>query len=163
MNWYLEIELRHGMNDWDILKEIFLSTFSFEDGFKCIDEALQEIKAKIFRMPEESVEWVQLDCDYWDEDIVDKVTELLHEYHDLFPTKFLDLKGIVGDLGVMNITLKPDAKPVKQRPYCLNPKYKKKVCKELEKMLEAEIIEPVEESDWVSLMLVQEKKQHDEI
>lgn len=54
--------------------------------------------------------------DYWDEDIVDKVTELLREYQDLCPTKFSDLKGIVGDLGVMKITLKPDANPVKHRP-----------------------------------------------
>lgn len=31
------------------------------------------------------------------------------------------------DLGVMRITLKPDLKLVKQRPYRLNPKYKEKV------------------------------------
>lgn len=63
----------------------------------------------------------------------------------------------------MKITLKPDAKPVKHRPYLLNPKYKEKVCKELDKMLEAGIIEPVEEFDWVSPMVVQEKKQQGEI
>lgn len=34
-------------------------TFSFEDGFECIVEALQEIKAAIFRMPEEPLTWVQ--------------------------------------------------------------------------------------------------------
>jgi len=79
--------------------------------------------------------------------MVDKVTEFLCEYQDLFPTKFTDLKGIIEDLGVMKITLKP-AKPVKKRPYCLNPKYKEKVCLELEKMLMAGIIELVEESDW---------------
>lgn len=53
---------------------------------------------------------------------MDKVIELLHEYQDLFPTKFLNLKGIIGDLGVMKITLKLDAKPIKQRLYHLNPK-----------------------------------------
>ncbi len=52
---------------------------------------------------------------------MDKVTKLLHEYQDLFPTKFLDLKGIIGDLEVMKITLKPDAKLVKKRPYHFNP------------------------------------------
>jgi len=36
-------------------------TFIFEDGFECIDESLQEIKATIFRIPEETVTWVQLD------------------------------------------------------------------------------------------------------
>ena len=40
----------------------------------------------------------------------------------------------------MKITLKLDAKLVKQRPYHLNPKYKEKVCLELDKMLTAGII-----------------------
>jgi len=91
--------------------------------------------------------------DYWDDAMMDKVVELLHKYQDLFPTKITDLKGIIGDLGMMNITLKLDAKPVKQWPYCLNPKYKEKVRDELEKMLAARIIEPVEEFDWVSPMV----------
>jgi len=97
--------------------------------------------------------------DYWDEDIVDKVVELFNEYQDLFPTEFLDIKGIVRDLGVMKITLKLDVKPVEERHYHRNPKYKEKVRKELDKMLEVRIIEPVEESDWVSPMVVQEMKQ----
>lgn len=96
--------------------------------------------------------------DYWDEDTVDKVRELLWEYQDLFPTKFSDLKGIVRDLGIMKITLKPNANLVKKHPYWLNPKYKEKVREELNKMLAAGIIEPVKESDWVSPMVVQEKK-----
>eukprot|EP00253_Pinus_taeda_P008520 PITA_08520 len=101
--------------------------------------------------------------DYWDDAIVDKVAELICEYQDLFPTKFSDLKGIIGDLGIMNITLNLDMKPVKQRPYHLKPKYKENVHLELNKMLEAGIIEPVEEYDWVSSMVVQEKKQKGEI
>lgn len=83
--------------------------------------------------------------DYWDEYTVDNVVELLREYQDLFPMKFSNFKGIVRDLGVMNITLKPYAKPIKQRSYWLNPKYKEEVCLELDKMVEAGIIEPVEE------------------
>lgn len=92
--------------------------------------------------------------DYWDDTTVDKVVELLHEYQDIFPTNFLDLKGIVDGLGIMNITLKLDAKPIKQRRYHPNPKYKGKVFQELDKMLEEGIIEPVEESDWVSPTVV---------
>ena len=190
MNWYLELELHHGTTKWDILRESFILNFGFEDGFEGIDEALQEIKASIFRTPKKPVELAQLDwslqlrhalecynviveeeeedprniailetegkrevkgskvanpdiseplktqqvnirseakpnfkkiCDYWDEDTVDKVAELRREYWDLFPTKFSDLKGIIEDLGVMKITLKLDAKPIKQRPYQLNP------------------------------------------
>jgi len=96
--------------------------------------------------------------DYYDDAMVDKVTELLREYQDLFPTKFTELKGIIGDLGVMKFMLKPDVKLIKQRPYRLNPKYKEKVFLELAKMLTSSIIEPIEEFDWVSPMVVQEKK-----
>lgn len=46
---------------WDFLKEIFLFNFSFEDGFECIDEVLQDIKATIFRMMGELVACVQPD------------------------------------------------------------------------------------------------------
>lgn len=63
----------------------------------------------------------------------------------------------------MKITLKLDVKPIKKRPYQLNPKYKEKVRKELDKLLDANIIEPVEESNWVSPMVVQEKKKKGEI
>lgn len=85
--------------------------------------------------------------DYWDDATVDKVTELLHEYQDLFPTKITDLKGTIGDLGMMKITLKPDMNPVKQWPYRLNLKYKEKVRDKLDEMFAVGIIEPVEEFD----------------
>jgi len=85
--------------------------------------------------------------DYWE-------TKLLCEYQDLFPTKIKDLKWIVGELGMVKITLKLEAEPVKKRPYRLNLKYKEKVHIELEKILTAGIIEPMEEFDWVSPMVV---------
>jgi hypothetical protein len=51
--------------------------------------------------------------DYWDATTIDKITELLHEYYDLFPTNFTDIKGTKGPMGEMRISLKPDEKPVK--------------------------------------------------
>ena len=36
-------------------------TFSIEDGFKCIDEALQEVKAMIFRIPQDPSDLIQPD------------------------------------------------------------------------------------------------------
>ena len=59
--------------------------------------------------------------DSWDEETMAKITDLLHEFQDLFPTKFSEMEGILGDLGEMKILLNPDAKLVKQRPYRLNP------------------------------------------
>ena len=46
-----------------------------------------------------------------------KITDLLHEFQDLFLTQFSKMKGILGDLGEMKIPLKTDAKPVRQKPY----------------------------------------------
>ena len=43
-----------------------------------------------------------------------KIIDLLHEIQDMFPTKFSEIKGIVGNLGKMKIPLRPDVKPVKQ-------------------------------------------------
>lgn len=91
------------------------------------------------------------------------ITDLLQEYQDLFPTKFTEMKGILGDLGVMRIPLKEGAKPVKQHPYRLNPRYKEKVRQDLDKMIEDGIIEVVEEIEWVSPMVVQDKKAKDEL
>ena len=72
----------------------------------------------------------------------------------MFSTKFIDMKGIKGPMGEMRIPLKLDAKPVKQIPYRLNPKYKEKVKIELDRMMEAGIIEPVDESKWISPMVM---------
>ena len=65
--------------------------------------------------------------DYLDEETVTKIIDLMHEYQYLFPIKFLEMKGIVGDLGEMKIPLRSDAKPNKQSPYRLNPIYKEEV------------------------------------
>lgn len=60
--------------------------------------------------------------DYWDKDTVEKITDLLQEYQELFPMKFSEMKGIIGDLGEMKIPLKEGVRTVKHRPYRLNPR-----------------------------------------
>jgi hypothetical protein len=72
---------------------------------------------------------------------------------------FIEMKCIAGELGEMKIHLKPKARPVRQRPYRLNPIYKQKVKAEIDIMLEAGIIEPIEESEWINPMAVKENKQ----
>jgi hypothetical protein len=54
----------------------------------------------------------------------------------------------------MNIPLKPEAIPVRHRPYRMNLVYKKKVKVEVDRMLEVGTIEPLEESEWISPMVV---------
>ena len=62
--------------------------------------------------------------DYCDEQTVERIAELLREYSDMFPIAFIEMKGIIGDLGEMKIPLKPEARSVKKSPYRLNPIYK---------------------------------------
>jgi hypothetical protein len=83
---------------------------------------------------------------------------LLQEYHDLFPTTFSEMKRITKDLGKMKILLKLEANPIRQRPYRLNTRYKEKVKDEIDKMLDSGSIELVEESEWISPMVVQDNK-----
>ncbi len=61
MNWYIETNLHHGIGEWDILCEGFMMTFSFGDGFDSIDEALQEVKATIFRIPQDPLYLIQIE------------------------------------------------------------------------------------------------------
>jgi hypothetical protein len=92
--------------------------------------------------------------DYWDEQTVESITDLLHEYSDMFPTKFIEIKGIAGELGEMKIPLRAEARIIRQQPYRLNPIYKKKLKAKIDRMLEAGIIEPIEELEWVRSMVV---------
>ena len=63
----------------------------------------------------------------------------------------------------MKIPLKPNAKPVKQQPYRLNTRYKEKLKDDLDRMLDTGIIEPVEESEWISPIVIQDKKTKGEV
>jgi CTP:phosphocholine cytidylyltransferase-like protein len=64
--------------------------------------------------------------DYWDEKTLERITELLCEYNDPFPTTFTEMKGITRNIGEMKIPLKHEDRHVIKRTYRLNPMYKKK-------------------------------------
>ena len=69
-----------------------------------------------------------------------------------------DLKGISPTLCQHKINLEADAKPVRDPQRHLNPKMKEVVRKEILKLLEAGIIYPVADSQWVSLVHCVPKK-----
>ena len=54
--------------------------------------------------------------DYWDVVTIDKITELLHKYQDLFLTTFTNMKGIKGHMGEMRIPLKLGVKQSSKDP-----------------------------------------------
>jgi hypothetical protein len=63
------------------------------------------------------------------------------------------MKWVAREIEEMKIPLRPDATPIRHKPYRLDPVFKKKVKEEIDKMLEAGIIELVEESEWIIPML----------
>jgi hypothetical protein len=83
---------------------------------------------------------------------------LLTEFSDVFAWKPSDLIGIPPELGQHRIELMDDAVPVRQRQYRLNPKYSMMVKEELDKLLEAGFIYPVNNSEWVSPIVIVPKK-----
>jgi CTP:phosphocholine cytidylyltransferase-like protein len=52
--------------------------------------------------------------DYWDEQTIERITKLLREYNDLFPTTFIEMKGIAGEIVEMKTPLKLEAISVRQ-------------------------------------------------
>jgi hypothetical protein len=52
--------------------------------------------------------------DYWDEQTIDRITKLLREYNDLFPTTVIEMKGIAREIVEMKTPLKLEAISVRQ-------------------------------------------------
>ena len=61
-------------------------------------------------------------------------------------------------MGEIKIDIKPDVWPMKKIPYKLAHKYKEIVKKEIDNMLAAGIIYPINQSEWASPMVFQPKK-----
>lgn len=82
----------------------------------------------------------------------------MHEYQDLFPHLVVEMNGIKGKIGEMKVFLRLDAQRVKDRPYRLNPRVEEKVKREIDKMLDVGIIFLVDEAEWISLIVIQNRK-----
>ncbi|CAM6110539.1 unnamed protein product [Calypogeia fissa] len=76
--------------------------------------------------------------------------KLLSEYKDVFAWSHQDLTGILPKYGEHRIDLKEEARPVRQSQYRFNPKYSLKIKDELDQLLAAGFIYPVNNSEWVS-------------
>jgi len=72
---------------------------------------------------------------------------LLKKYMDVFAWTSTDLTGIPLNLGEHRIDLIEGAVPVRQRQYRLNPKYSLMVKEEIDRLLEAGFIYPVNNSE----------------
>ena len=63
----------------------------------------------------------------------------------------------------MKIDLKPNSQPIQNQPYHLNPRVKEKVKKEIDKILEAGLIFPADGVEWINPIIIQNKKDIDDI
>ena len=143
------------------------ATFSqFKEGSRPINEskALEWLDGKVknreFDISNDDRPKIEKNGDYWSEAQTIEITNLLKEFQDVFARDYKDLKGLVHEMGEMKIDIKPDVRPIKKRPYKLAHKYKEIVKKEIDNMLAAGIIYPIDQSEWASPMVVQPKK-HD--
>lgn len=82
--------------------------------------------------------------DYWNEHITKDIFKFLKEYEVFLPTSFSELKGIKGDLEETKIVLKIDSHPIKHYLYWLNPRVKEEVKRDIENMLVARFIVPMD-------------------
>lgn len=79
---------------------------------------------------------------------VAKYKELVLEFRDIFAWSYKDLKGIPPEIVQHTIPLLPNVQPVRQKERRMNPRLQLIVKAELEKLLEAGFIKPVEITDW---------------
>ncbi len=82
--------------------------------------------------------------------------DLLLKYIHLFAFSYKDLREVT--MEQHKIELLPNAKPVRTKQGRWNPMYTTMVKEELDKLLEAWFIEPVETTEWVSPMVLALKK-----
>jgi hypothetical protein len=83
---------------------------------------------------------------------------ILKDYSDVFAWAPTDLEGIPAELGEHSIDLQEGAVPVRQCQYRLNPRYLLIVKEEIDRLLEVGFIYPVNNSEWVSPIVVVPKK-----
>ena len=93
-----------------------------------------------------------------DEEEKSAYSKLLREFADVFAWSPSDLTGISPKLDEHQIDLINEATPVRQRQYMLNPRYSLMVKEEIDQLLEAGFIYPVNNSEWVSPIVVVPKK-----
>ena len=74
-----------------------------------IPEITEKVKTKKINIGIEANPKFASIGDYWDEETIGNIAYLLRGNQDLFPTKFTEMKGIIGDLGVMRTPLKEGA------------------------------------------------------
>ena len=88
----------------------------------------------------------------------ERLVKILEEYKTALGWTIADIKGISPSTCMHRILLEDEAKPSRQPQRRLNPPMMEVVKKELLKLLQADMIFPISESNWVSPSQVVPKK-----
>ena len=83
---------------------------------------------------------------------------LVVEFRDIFAWSYEDLKGIPPHIAMHSIPLEPGTVPVRQKERRMNPHLQLLVKAELEKLIRAGFIFPIELTTWVSPIVIVKKK-----
>jgi hypothetical protein len=84
---------------------------------------------------------------------------LFQEFRDIFAWSYEEMLGIDPDIVVHEIKTYLDAKPIRQRLHPVHPRKAATIKLEVEKLLKADFIYPVALTDWVSNLVLVNKKQ----
>jgi hypothetical protein len=79
-------------------------------------------------------------------------------FKDVFAWSYKKLKGIPRSISKHKIELTVDARPIKQQPYRMNPNYAQRVKEDLDKLLDAQFIFPIEITQRLSPLVIVPKK-----
>ena len=91
------------------------------------------------------------------EDEIDNYKALIREFPDVFVWSYLELKGVPPKFCQFTIPLFPGTHSICMKQQRMNPKLLLIVRAELEQLLEAQFIRPIEIIDWVSPMVLVKK------
>ncbi|XP_050385240.1 uncharacterized protein LOC126801817 [Argentina anserina] len=93
-----------------------------------------------------------------DEELRQRLVELLHEFRDCFAEKFEDMPGLSPELVYHRLPIMEGYKPVQQSPRRMSADTAVTVKKEVQNMFQAGIIRPAKYSQWLSNIVPVRKK-----
>ena len=146
------IQVRHDLpiyplvpNDW------------YHEPTKTIDVRPSDWKEINLAHEDEKPKIIKTSSQLTDEE-VQQYKDLMLEFIDLFAWSYTNLKGMPPEIVQHTIPLFLDTKPIRQLQRRMNPRMQLIVKAELERLLQAGFIKPVEITDWISPMVLVKKK-----
>jgi hypothetical protein len=88
----------------------------------------------------------------------DKVRLLAHQFIDIFAWEYTKMPSFGRDLVEHRLPIKEGFKPFKQPPRNYNPAMYDRIKEEVNRLLEADFIRPCRYAEWVSNIVLVEKK-----